>query len=525
MNATCESVVPANRLTPRSMRRLWSKATTARAGRKEHGGTPRDDRRAPRQRRTLPAFLPTLRFLIGFLTLWALIAASPVSAGVPEPDNVIWGSIIIGTNSITASDTGVVVEARRSAAGPAFASYRMGASPVIGDRYSLRLAMEDVAPPSSAAASVEGDHIFIVVRDATGVRDAREVVLGGRGLLTKLDFGSADVDGDGLPDTWEERYFGAAGTTPGADFDGDGATNLAEFLGGTDPRVMDARHPADNAPADNYLGITEVTAYGRAWRRGEPWPVAPASIPMDYATRAGVLWKNGEYYRLDSGVVAGAPLWWVNATPPTGSGPDAGEPAGKVSRMKSIAAGGEVVRRISPGIPVAGTVEVNLVCNPSAGVTAWAVEESLPDGWQISGPVDEGYFDPANRKLRFGPFFDPEPRTLVYSITVLSSFDSVATFAGAASFDGESVVTTGNGTLTREGVPPRLRTTRREDGRLLLALEGNASRRYVIERSADLLLWVSCGEADSDLSGKLSFTPEDGDAAGFFRARPAVPAE
>lgn len=45
-----------------------------------------------------------------------------------------------------------------------------------------------------------------------------------------------DADGNGLPDWWEQYYFGhLTGTDPGADPDGDGASNLAEWLAGTDP--------------------------------------------------------------------------------------------------------------------------------------------------------------------------------------------------------------------------------------------------------------------------------------------------
>ena len=46
---------------------------------------------------------------------------------------------------------------------------------------------------------------------------------------------AADGDGDGLPDAWELTYFGTLGDGPGGDPDGDGVTNLQEYLAGTDP--------------------------------------------------------------------------------------------------------------------------------------------------------------------------------------------------------------------------------------------------------------------------------------------------
>ncbi|MCA9477615.1 MAG: Ig-like domain repeat protein [Nanoarchaeota archaeon] len=50
-----------------------------------------------------------------------------------------------------------------------------------------------------------------------------------------------DVDEDGLADDWEEYYFGNLNHTGDEDYDGDGFTNLEEFLNGTDPTVFDKR--------------------------------------------------------------------------------------------------------------------------------------------------------------------------------------------------------------------------------------------------------------------------------------------
>lgn len=44
-----------------------------------------------------------------------------------------------------------------------------------------------------------------------------------------------DEDGDGMPDAWEQLWWGSTNQLPGTDFDHDGVSNGAEFLAGTDP--------------------------------------------------------------------------------------------------------------------------------------------------------------------------------------------------------------------------------------------------------------------------------------------------
>ena len=44
-----------------------------------------------------------------------------------------------------------------------------------------------------------------------------------------------DADGDGMDDAWEVNYFGNTSRNGTGDFDSDGMTDLAEFLGGTNP--------------------------------------------------------------------------------------------------------------------------------------------------------------------------------------------------------------------------------------------------------------------------------------------------
>lgn len=75
-----------------------------------------------------------------------------------------------------------------------------------------------ILPPASAAFNVSSD------RRATAYR-----------LDLEIAVPMPDSDGNGLPDWWQQKYFGRLGIDPNADPDGDGWSNLREYLAGTDP--------------------------------------------------------------------------------------------------------------------------------------------------------------------------------------------------------------------------------------------------------------------------------------------------
>jgi choice-of-anchor C domain-containing protein len=74
----------------------------------------------------------------------------------------------------------------------------------------------------------------------------------------------------------------------------------------------DRCHPADTN-CDWRITINEVTAYGAAWKLGNGWPTDPNPIDINYVTRAGYLWKQGECYRHDG---SAEPSCWVPTTCP-----------------------------------------------------------------------------------------------------------------------------------------------------------------------------------------------------------------
>jgi hypothetical protein len=71
--------------------------------------------------------------------------------------------------------------------------------------------------------------------EAAGTYSANGLALSNR--VTGINFTiNADGDGDGLPDWWENQYFGnTTSQSGGGDADGDGVNNLTEYQQGRDP--------------------------------------------------------------------------------------------------------------------------------------------------------------------------------------------------------------------------------------------------------------------------------------------------
>jgi hypothetical protein len=76
----------------------------------------------------------------------------------------------------------------------------------------------------------------------------------------------ADSDNNGLPDAWEIKHFGAIGVDPAADADGDGTTNLIEYLAGTDPRNPASAFRPTSHTSGGDLVLTIPTASDRNYR-------------------------------------------------------------------------------------------------------------------------------------------------------------------------------------------------------------------------------------------------------------------
>ena len=180
--------------------------------------------------------------------------------------------------------------------------------------YNYRLAVP-VASVAAAGYATTGESLIFEVYDGAGTTytslvPAEQAVVGDPGGISVIDFSlSVDDNDNGVPDQYENylSYLmalqGLAGPyDPDADSDGDGFSNRAEFLAGTDPLNAADRLTITAASAykpgiggDEFFAITFVTAAGRTYSVRatarleatgdavrEPFRVNPAATPQTY---------------------------------------------------------------------------------------------------------------------------------------------------------------------------------------------------------------------------------------------------
>jgi len=263
-----------------------------------------------------------------------------------------------------------------------------------------------------------------------------------------------------------------------------GANTLPVSGTGQQPTVA---LPADTN-ADFRLVINEVTAYGAAWKRGDIWPDPPNPIPIDYVTRAGYLWKNGECYGYDSS--QSPPLCWV--AKPCGLVIVVGSWGASANARPHTALVRDVLQTsVANSIAARATAggAVSLLVQPEASVSAYAAEETLPAGITPYDIEGDGSWDPVARQVKWGPFFDNAARTLSYTV---AGNPGTYALSGVGSFDGASVTTAGDRQIAIPGgnaPSPQLTVMGGSNGLFRFLLNGPVGSNYAVQVSADLVNW------------------------------------
>jgi hypothetical protein len=180
-----------------------------------------------------------------FLACAGLLALVPtLVAGLPQPMCVYYGQALDGYGWPYRTNAEVVL--LRGSTEVARQTIRGSISP--GVNFALYVHLDDgrTAVPYSARALRSGELVSLVVRDSEGQKPIMENAtvppVGQPGELVLVNVTAAtDLDGDGLPDRWEEEMIAWSGgalhsiydVRGSDDFDGDGLTNLQEYRAGT----------------------------------------------------------------------------------------------------------------------------------------------------------------------------------------------------------------------------------------------------------------------------------------------------
>jgi len=103
-----------------------------------------------------------------------------------------------------------------------------------------------------------------------------------------------DEDGDGLPDWWEYLYYGSStGTGPDDDLDGDGFTDLQEYIAGTDPTDGTSYFRMTDIQSDETAGIGAFAflSYTSRFYRVE-WLDGPVSNDAPWSAGSGDFFRG-----------------------------------------------------------------------------------------------------------------------------------------------------------------------------------------------------------------------------------------
>jgi len=207
-------------------------------------------------------------------------AAVPVPAGVPLPMFVIYGTIRDSYGWPIQKGAGAIVVAQQGT--NECARYVIQNSLYPGVNYMLPIYLQDANAGASysAKAVLPGSLVQISVIQ-NGVTQslmpgARTFLVGSPAQSANLPLTlGTDVDGDGLPDAWEQeliaylddpRYRTIWDINPNDDADADGVSNLNEFLAGTFAFLRDDFLRIENCGASGtLLGLSFLSVPGKAY--------------------------------------------------------------------------------------------------------------------------------------------------------------------------------------------------------------------------------------------------------------------
>lgn len=140
-----------------------------------------------------------------------------------------------------------------------------------------------------------------------------------------------------------------------------------------------------------------------------------------------------------------------------------------------------------------------------AGASVCAVQDQIPERWSVREIGQGGTFDSAERRVKWGPFFDNAPRTFRYQASREPESTAAGEFVGVVSLDGVSISISGPRRVSgRISLGPFVRLS---EGRFRLGLLGQADAEYAVELSSDLNHWTPLATATNSHGAVLFADP------------------
>lgn len=235
--------------------------------------------------------LPSARYCRSPLLWWWLLCFLPLlgQAGLPEPDAIVYGSITVEGQPLTAADQQFRIEVRRFVTGPAVVVTTVGAEASAGDLYVVRIPIESGLPLDNPNAALVGDDLVVVVTQDDTVVEQAPFTIAARGEPLRIDLGQvlSDSDEDGLPDQWEQAHY--ATLEYGPDSLGlNGQTLRHNYIVGTDPNDQ---HSAFRVNINEQNGQFTVSFFRRR-AQGSGYEGRVRTYTLQSSPELGGGWEN-----------------------------------------------------------------------------------------------------------------------------------------------------------------------------------------------------------------------------------------